>query len=546
MYIFIVFNFSLFLTIGLIPVIKHIALKMNIVDEPDERKVHKRPMPRSGGLAMALGAIVPVMLWVPIDASMRAVLMGCALIVVFGMLDDIRNLKYTYKLMAQIAGAMVIIFLGNIRIYYLGNLVPTDFILPLFFSIVLTLLFIVGVTNAINLSDGLDGLAGGISMLSFVSIGFMAYQAGNMNLAVMSAAVVGATLGFLRYNTYPAVVFMGDAGSQMLGFLCAVFTLMLTQWDTPYSQITPLFLIGFPILDTLTVMVERIANGVSPFKPDKNHFHHKLMKLGLYHSESVFVIYIFQALFIYFAFSLRFYSNGTNLVAFASLAGIIIFLFEVARKQQFRFRKTEDAHLISPSILVLIGGERLSIRFFFSGFKWLLLLLFCFQCSICDNVPEYISCVALAFIALIMISKKMLPDDINRGAVKLALYTTIPLLSYFSTIRACAWMTPRMEFINNVFFIVLIFFVISTLNLTKRRQGFKVNPLDFLIFIIIIIFPNIPSIHLHNAQLKLVMAKILILFFSYEVLLGELRKEDIFIEMNLIVAFVVIAIKGFL
>ncbi|MBF0232662.1 MAG: undecaprenyl/decaprenyl-phosphate alpha-N-acetylglucosaminyl 1-phosphate transferase, partial [Desulfamplus sp.] len=545
MYLFIVFIFSLFLTIGLIPIVKRMAFRANLVDEPDSRKVHVLPMPRSGGISMALGAIIPVLLWVPIDDRIRAVLIGCAVIVFFGVVDDIKNLKYTHKLLAQTAGALLVIFWADIRIHCLGNLVSTDFILPSFFAVGLTLFFIVGVTNAINLSDGLDGLAGGISMLSFVSIGFLAYRSDNMQLAILSSAVIGAILGFLRYNTHPATIFMGDGGSQMLGFLCAVFTLMLTQYNSPYSQVTPLFLIGFPILDTLTVMIERIINGGSPFKPDKNHFHHKLMKLGLYHSESVITIYLIQTIFIFFAFSLRFYSNWVNLIAFTVLAGTTVFLFAIAGKKRFRFRKKRGINPPSPSMLAIIGGEKFSIRFFFNAFKWGLVLLLFFQCIICQKMPLYMSAGALLLILLILVVRRIKPY-LKKEVLRVALYSSIPLLIYFSTTTTHAWVTHEIQMINNAFFIILIVFVIATLNLTKRQKGFRLNPLDYLVFIVIIIFPNLPTIHMQDPVFKLVVAKILILFFSYEVLLGELRKEDTFLDISLIASFMVIVIKSFI
>jgi len=545
MYLFIVFILSLFLTIAFIPIVKSMAFRINLVDVPDERKVHVLPMPRSGGICMALGAIVPVLLWVPMDNLVRAVHIGCFLIVVFGVLDDVKNLKYIQKFFVQIVGALVVIFYGGVRIESLGNLVPAGFVLPFFVSVLLTLVFIVGVTNAINLSDGLDGLAGGISMLSFVTIGFFAYQCGNMAIAIMSIAVVGAILGFLRYNTHPAVVFMGDAGSQMLGFLCVVFTLVLTQSNTPYSQVTPLFLIGFPILDTLTVMVERISKGGSPFKADKNHFHHKLLKLGLYHSESVLVIYLLQALFLSFAFVLRFYSNWSNLTVFIVLAGVIIVLFGIAEKKQFRFRNGKREHLGSKSMLAAFAGERISIRLFFAMLKWGLALGLIFQCIIPENMPQYMSYGAVFFCVLILVVKVFKPQ-IKKDVLRIALYCTIPMLVYFSTTGASSWMTGRMIFVNNMAFISLILFVILTLNLTKRQKGFKVNPLDFLVFIVIIVFPNLPSVHLEDPLIKLVIAKILILFFSYDVLLGELRQEDTFLDKSLLAAFFVIALKGFI
>jgi len=545
MNLFTVFILSLFLTIALIPVLKAMAFRINLVDVPDQRKVHVMPMPRSGGICMALGAIVPVFLWVPMNNLVWAVHIGCALIVVFGVVDDVKNLRYIQKFFVQGVGACVVIFYGGIRIESLGNLVPAGFELPFIVSVAITLFFIVGVTNAINLSDGLDGLADGISMLSFVTIGFFAYRCEHMTIAIMSIAVVGAILGFLRYNTHPAVVFMGDAGSQMLGFLCVVFTLILTQSNTPYSQITPLFLIGFPILDTLTVMVERVSKGGSPFKADKNHFHHKLLKLGLYHSESVFVIYLLQALFLCFAFVLRFYSNWSNLIVFIILALIIIILFEIARRTQFKFRNGGGEMLGSKSMLAAFAGDRLSIRILFACLKWGLAIGFVFQCFIPQDIPPYMSYGAVFFIVLIL-AAKIFNLQIKKDVMRIALYCTIPMVLYFSTMGASSWMTGRLILANNAVFLSLILFVILTLNMTKRQKGFKLNPLDFLVFIVIIIFPNLPDIHLENPLIKLVIAKILILFFSYDVLLGELRKEDTFLDKSLLAAFFVIAVKGFI
>lgn len=494
---------------------------------------------------MALGAILPVLLWVPMDNLVRAVHIGCTLIVIFGVVDDVKTLRYSQKLLAQTAGALVVIFYGGIRIESLGNLVPAGFVLPFFVSIGLTVLFVVGVTNAINLSDGLDGLAGGISMMSFVATGFFAYQCENMSVAIMSMAVVGAILGFLRYNTHPAVVFMGDAGSQMLGFLCVVFTLVLTQTNTPYSQVTPLFLIGFPLLDTLTVMVERISKGGSPFKADKNHFHHKLMKLGLFHSESVLFIYALQALFICFAFVFRYYSNWVNLIVFGVLAWSIIFFFEIARVKKFMFRSGKARYLGAKSVLASFAGERLSIRLSFTALKWGLCLVFLFQCFIPEHIPKYMSLGAVFFILLIQASKIFKPE-IKKDVLRVSLYCTIPLLIYFASTGASSWMTGRIMLANNAVFISLILFVIVTLNLTRRQKGFKINPLDFLVFIVIIVFPNLPSVHLENPAIKMVVAKVLILFFSYDVLLGELRQGDTFLDKSLMAAFFVIALKGFI
>ncbi len=322
-----IFICSLFLTLALIPVFKRLAFRMNIVDIPDTRKVHLAPMPKMGGISIAVGAFIPIMVWVPRDDFVNSVIMGALVVSIFGLLDDIRPLSPKQKVIPQIGAGLMVILFGGVKISCIGSLTPENCILPLYISIPLSLLVIVGVTNAINLSDGLDGLAGGISMLSFIAIAFLAMPFGNIPIAIMAAAVVGGIAGFLRYNTYPASLFMGDAGSQLLGFLAIVFAIVLTQNHTPYSKVLALPIIGFPILDTLTVMTERIVKKKSPFRADKKHFHHRLLQFGFFHTEAVLCIYLIQACFVGFAIVFRFHSAFTHIVFFILFSAFILFLF---------------------------------------------------------------------------------------------------------------------------------------------------------------------------------------------------------------------------
>ena len=169
-----------------------------------------------GGVAMALGTMVPIILWLPGSPLVRAILIGAAIIVLAGAVDDIKHLDYKAKFTGQVIAALVIILYGGITIDNLGVLLPEGYLLPKAISILLTMMVIVGVTNAINLSDGLDGLAGGITLLTFICIAYLAFRCENIAIAISAVAAAGAIFGFLRYNTHPAVIFMGDSGSQFL------------------------------------------------------------------------------------------------------------------------------------------------------------------------------------------------------------------------------------------------------------------------------------------------------------------------------------------
>jgi UDP-GlcNAc:undecaprenyl-phosphate GlcNAc-1-phosphate transferase len=289
---------AVLITIALIPLFSRFAVYGNVLDLPNERKVHSTPIPRSGGLGMAVGVIVPLLLWNRADQVSLAFAAGAAVLVAFGLFDDFRGLSPRDKFVGQVLAASVAILFGGVKIKTLGILLPDGVVLPDPIAVPLTLLAIVGVTNAINLADGLDGLAGGICLLIFCCIGFLAYLEGNQAIGLIALSLGGAIFGFLRFNTHPATVFMGDAGSQLLGFSAITLSLALTQGQTAFSPLLPLVLVGFPVLDTLTVMFTRIAQGRSPFAADKNHFHHNLMGIGLLHAESVLFIYAIQTVLV--------------------------------------------------------------------------------------------------------------------------------------------------------------------------------------------------------------------------------------------------------
>ena len=440
MTLFTVFILSLFLTIALVPVFKRMAFRMHIVDIPDPRKVHLTPMPKTGGISLAIGAFVPMLMWASKDTFFSAVLLGSLIIVVFGVIDDIKPLKASQKLVPQIAAALVVIFMGGVKITCLGTLAPDGCLLPGFLSIPLTLFVILGVTNAINLSDGLDGLAGGISMMTFVIIAYLAFKCDNMQIAIMSIAVAGGIAGFLRYNTHPAILFMGDAGSQLLGFLSVVFVLVLTQSNTPYSKVMALPLIGFPILDTLTVMVGRILKKKSPFAPDKNHFHHRLMRLGFFHSEAVLIIYLIQACYISMALVFRFYSDWVQIVGYLMLSALITAVFTILRRINWVFRQDKTIDTRFKRWIKWVREQHLLIRIFFGGVKFGFPLLFAFQILIPVQLPSYMSVIALGLILTIAASFLIQPIRQQKGLVlRFVIYLITPLLIFMTENSPAPW-----------------------------------------------------------------------------------------------------------
>ena len=536
---------SIFITIALIPIFKGFAVRIKAVDLPNQRKVHTRPMPKTGGIAMALGVLVPVIFWVHGDEFIRAVLIGAGIVVFFGLIDDFKNLGYKAKFTGQVCAALIIIFYGGVKINYLGMFLPDGFLLPDWFAIPLTLFVIVGVTNAVNLADGLDGLAGGICILIFICMSYLAYRCGNTAIAVVSAAVTGAIFGFLRFNTYPATLFMGDAGSQFLGFSAITLSLGLTQGNTPLSPLLPLILLGFPVLDTVTVMCERIVKGRSPFVADKNHFHHKLIGLGLYHTESVFVIYMLQAFLVTFAFFFRFYSEWFLLIFYIMFSGTIVSAFLITDRTGWQFKRSNFVDKTIKTKLRILKEKDVFIRTSFKIAAAGIPLLLLFTCLLPANMPGYFSIITICMtcnIIVIWLFKK----EWMGSALRLSLYLLIPFLIYLSEANVAPWMTGKMEQVYNLSFGVLALFIILTLRFTRRKKGFKSTPTDFLILFIALVVPNLPDDYIRSYHMGLMAAKIIVLLFSYEVLFGEFRKELRGLGLITIASLLVISFRGIL
>lgn len=535
---------STLITIALIPICRRLAIRMSIMDLPDKRKVHSAPIPKSGGLAMAIGAFIPVLFQAPGNEFLWALAIGTTVIVSFGVLDDIRDLNYKTKLAAQVGASLIMILYGGVKINCLGDLLPDGMFLPDWISIPLTLVVIVGVINAVNLSDGLDGLAGGICLLIFMCIGYLAYRSDSMIIAMVAVGVVGSIFGFLRFNTYPATLFMGDAGSQFLGFLAASLSLKLTVGNTPLCCLLPLILLGFPILDTLSVMMERLTKGRPPFIADKNHFHHKLMGLGLYHTEAVVVIYILQALLVTAAFIFRFHSAWLLLLSYLVFCGLILSGFFAAKRTGWRLKRT---HFIDKSIkgrLRFLKEKNILIIFSFRIVQIGVPSLMFLTCLLATGVYRYLSLSTLFAVILLLLTLIFARKWLD-SVLRVVLYLVIPFVVYLSSTNGPAWIGNRAEQIYNVSFAVIALCAILTLRFTRRKSGFRTTPMDFLILFVALVIPNIPDSGINSYHMGLVSAKIIVLFFSYDILMGELRENQKWLGLSSIAALVVVTVKGY-
>ncbi len=282
------------------PVVRSLAVRMGAVDVPkDGRRMHDHPIPRMGGLAIFFGFILSVLIFQTLTPSLRGMLLGSVIIVVLGILDDIYALPALPKFLVQIVAALVAVLEGN-RIEFLSN--PNIFSKEPFWelgwlSIPISVLWIVAITNSVNLIDGLDGLACGVSTISSMTLLVIALIVSEPDVAILMAALAGACIGFLPYNLNPAKIFMGDTGSTFLGFILATVSIQgLFKFYAIISFAVPFLMLGLPIFDTCFAILRRVAKGQSPMSPDRGHIHHRLIDMGFSQKQAVAVLYIISAI----------------------------------------------------------------------------------------------------------------------------------------------------------------------------------------------------------------------------------------------------------
>lgn len=312
--------------LAIIPFIKKVAYHVGALDIPDARKVHKNAMPRLGGLGIYMGFLLGYILFGQMSLRMNAILIGSFIIIITGIVDDIKPIPAKVKFLFQIVAACVVAFYGEILLHDLSAFgFNIDFGI---FSYPITVLFIVGIINCINLIDGLDGLAAGLSSIYFITIGIVIVGwKHTFGLdAVITFIMLGATLGFLCHNFNPAKIFMGDSGSMFLGYMIAVIALLGFKNVTLTTLLAPICLLAIPIMDTLFAIVRRIVNKKPISEPDKQHLHHQLLNLNLSHRNVVLVIYAVDILFAGSMLVYMLYDTLVGIVMY-SILFIIVLVF---------------------------------------------------------------------------------------------------------------------------------------------------------------------------------------------------------------------------
>ncbi len=328
---------------GTTPLVKRMAYKVGAIDVPkDNRRMHKVPIPRLGGLAIFLGFFLSVLLFAEISRETEGILIGAVMIVILGVLDDILTLRALPKFLVQIAAAGVAVYYGNV-IQYISNPIltsPAPYLDLGAWAVPVTIVWIVAITNAVNFIDGLDGLAVGVSAISSATLLVTAILVSEGNVAVMMGALLGACLGFIPYNMNPAKIFMGDTGSTFLGYILATLSIQgLFKLYAIISFAVPFLILGLPIFDICFAILRRLAHGQNPMHADRGHIHHRLIDMGFNQKQTVAIAYMMTAILGLAAVVLT--TSGALRALF--LIGAVILVGAIGLKVIFAARPEENA-----------------------------------------------------------------------------------------------------------------------------------------------------------------------------------------------------------
>ncbi len=538
------FLLAMSVTMALIPPLIQAAARFDFLDVPGHRKVHTTPVPRVGGIAMAAGLLLALALSGEFAQPMPAYLAGVLVLLVFGVWDDRVTLGAGAKLVGQVLAALIVMIWGDVIISTATMSQRLD--LPLWIAWPLTFVFLLGVTNAINLADGLDGLAGGTTLLSLSALALLGFTAGVPFVGGVAVVIIGAILGFLRFNTHPARVFMGDGGSQILGFSAAVLAVVLTQDPaTPLSSALPLLLLGLPIIDTLMVMVQRVVEGRSPFSADRNHIHHRLLALGFDHHEAVMLIYLVQAGLFVTAWFVRYESDLTILAVFVVVAIMAIGLLQIAARSGWRLRSGRQevaqrsrlrravhwlrrpAHVPRWSIMVIAAAVAV---------YFLAVTLVCPSPSVDVRLMAAVLAIALGA-TLVWRWHAIEAHWIDKAA----LYVAAVMAVYFD--RQVPTMLEQHDALQIVLFGALGVAVMLRFRLASDRR-FRITPLDLLVVFAAVAIPNLPGSIATSSSLAESIIKLIILLYAIETLFGAAARWWRIPSLAAFVFLAVCALRG--
>ena len=504
---------ALIISMTLIPLAMRFASRIGMVDMPDPRKVHAHPVPRVGGIGIVLGAVVSIVLWLPMQGWLPSFLFGSFVLLGFGAWDDSRELGHYVKFIGQFVAAIAVVYWGGLWVMHLPFLsgeIPSAIGKPF------TVIAIVGMINAMNHSDGLDGLAGGESLLSLGCLAYLGYAGGASDFVIIAGAVIGGVFGFLRYNTHPARVFMGDSGSQFLGFSLGVLAVLLTQQVNPgLSMAIPALILGLPIIDILAVFAQRIHGRMNWFRATKNHVHHRLLALGYRHYQAVVIIYAVQAIFAISAIALCYESDVLVLGTYLLGCACVFALLAIAERRGWRMSGVErNAGIEKKSYGSVV--TRLPLIVVQTTLPAFLLLSSFWTGHVPADSAVAGLAVAAAIVAGLLLGRSPLLSPL---LTRLGVFSAGALLIYLVQ-RDAVWANAGYTHFCFVYSIVLAVAVGATIALDASAQ-FRTTPLDYLLVGLVVAAAFLARGRLGGIDIGAVIMQLVVLFYGCELIVNR-------------------------
>lgn len=527
---------SILISVAVIPIMMRYAESLGMVDMPDPRKVHLIAVPRVGGWGMIIGTFMAVVVFLPIDPAVATYLFGTLVLLGFGAKDDQADIGHYPKFIGQLLAVLPVVLIGDVQVERLPFIEAP---LPAFVAIPFTTFAMVGTINALNHSDGLDGLAGGESLLSLSALALIAFAVDVPTVGYIALATVGGTIGFLRFNTHPARVFMGDSGSQFLGFTLAFLVLLLLQRAEDLSPALPALLLGLPLIDILAVLAQRIYHGLNWFEATRNHIHHRLLDLGFDHYESVVLIYGIQAFFVVSAIFLQ---TGDDTVILALYLGTCALIFvALVRGEAKGWRLREDADdsgtesVVSslthswlltrvPLIVVSIGVP-----------MWVL-----GSCAMIGSVPKDYGWTALALLVVMMI--EMLRGRADASVGRIVIYSAALFVVFLgiATVEERGGTISTLELI----FVAILAVAVGLGVRFSNSTVFGTTPLDYLVLFTVVLVALFPLKSNHTELLSWLVIEGFVVLYGCELLMNKTNGKRTALNLAALGALSVLSVRG--
>jgi UDP-GlcNAc:undecaprenyl-phosphate GlcNAc-1-phosphate transferase len=531
---------SMSISMAVIPVMIRLAPVLGMMDKPDSRKVHATPIPRVGGIGIVLGALIPLLIWPVGGLLLSSFLFGAMVLLVFGAWDDAKELGHYVKFIGQFIAVLAVVYVGDLYVTRVPFL-PVGAMGEMGGRI-FTVIAMVGMINAINHSDGLDGLAGGESLLSLAAMLYLGFQVSDPLVMLVCVSTIGGVFGFLRFNSHPARVFMGDGGSQFLGFALGFLVVYVTQVsNTALSPALPALLLGLPVVDIIAVLIQRVSGGMNWFRATKNHIHHRLLALGFEHYESVMVIYSVQALLVVSAVLMPYESDQLILAVYLGVTAAVFGSLYYAEKARWRLHvdRKEDAlsHIMAgfshnSSLMVVDRGI----------VKALLVVFMVVGAVSVTRVPKDLA-VAGALLFALLLTRMLLGYRAWFLFLRLIIYVSLAFVSYLLSEYPPDWLV-RHPNIEHLFYGVLALLVIVAVRYSAE-EFFKASPLDFLVVLVVLglgIMTRNEYVGVHLASL---VVHLIILFYGAEVVLKHMVSRWNMFTLSVLFALGILAARGF-